>query len=204
MDTVSICRPSDVRAIVHDDARAGVPHRFDAGCNEAGERPGIEIPLADLDEVHAGARRGGDTVDESIDARAALPTTEAVGDHADHRLHLSSRTAERPMLTMASRSRRALKSDSSSTMAVPRFNRPSPVTAPRTKLLVTSRCSSGTDSAKYLRSQYTDQATTDRTIPTSKNSAMSSSRIIALRPASATALRPAGARRDIRRHRPRS
>jgi len=57
-------RERDVETIVDQDARPGAAYSFDTRRDEARQRAALEIALADLHEMHAGARRGTDARDE--------------------------------------------------------------------------------------------------------------------------------------------
>ena len=64
MHAVGTGRQRDVETIVDHDARPGAAYSFDTRRHEARQRAALEIALADLYEMHAGARRGTHTLDE--------------------------------------------------------------------------------------------------------------------------------------------
>ena len=64
MHAVGPGRQRDVETIVDHDARPGAAYSFDTRRDEARQRAALEIALADLHEVHAGARRGTHARDE--------------------------------------------------------------------------------------------------------------------------------------------
>src|SRR5688572_15575044 len=139
-------RARHIETVVHENPCARPAHGVDTRLDEMRQRPGVEVALADLHEIDSGTRRGADLAYKRV--RIAGAYAAASSDHADHRRHLSSRIEEPPSVTIESRTRRAANSEKISANAVPRLTSPRPVTAPRTKLLVTSTWSSGSDSTK--------------------------------------------------------
>ena len=78
----------NVDALVHQDAGARASHRGDAAGNQTQCGAAIEIPFPDLHEVHACP--GGDSGAAGHVSGAVRTEPPPVGDHAQHRRHVSS------------------------------------------------------------------------------------------------------------------
>ena len=145
----------NVQSIVDDDPSRGAAHGRDAARGEVEKRPSRQIALADLNQMHARVRQRAHVRDQRVEehaigcsvARHRQPVP--VRDRIDHRLHegYSSAVCDRPIVSDAADCRPAYTERSSLTPATT-LMMPSPETAPRTKLLIMSARSTGTNDAK--------------------------------------------------------
>ena len=122
----------DIQAIVYHDARGGPVREVNRVLDDVGQDPGVEARFADLDDVDTGVNGEAQLPFETRTALSAARVSRIqpvergheVQDHSD-----ASRSSN-----LCSRSSRGVKTGPSSARPASRFTKPSPLTAPRTKL----------------------------------------------------------------------